>query len=189
MKKEADILSDISLEEYIVLEETGDVRHEYYYGKLFAMPGETLLHNEICINLLTILRNIFLPKGWKLYMESVKVQIENEPIYLYPDIVLTAIQAINNRIDQYIIHQPILIAEILSDSTRKYDSTDKFIQYQKIPSLKYYLLVEPEKKVVTFYEKCEAGEWQSKVFTELTEIIYFAHMQGSIALSDIYTGI
>jgi Uma2 family endonuclease len=52
-----------SLEEYIKLDETGMLRHEFYDGKLFAMPEETLLHNEICIRLLMVLTTILKPAG------------------------------------------------------------------------------------------------------------------------------
>lgn len=147
LKKE----KNFSLEEYIRMDETGTERHEFYNGKLFTMPEETLLHNEVCIKILILLKALLQTKGLKTYIESVKVKIADENVYLYPDIVV-----MDPKVDAsegqrgYIIHHPILIAEVLSDSTRKYDSTDKFIQYQKISSLRYYLLVEPEKHIVLF---------------------------------------
>jgi Uma2 family endonuclease len=188
MQKATDIEKNYSLEEYIKLDETGTIRHEFYRGKLFAMPGETLLHDEICIRLLMFLMTALQPKGWKTYIESVKVKIEGEEIYLYPDIVVMnptdeAAKTPNN----YIIHQPALIAEILSDSTRKYDSTDKFIQYQKISSLRYYLLVEPEKHVVIFYEKEESGEWLAKTFTDMEEVILLPFFQTQLTMAAIYS--
>jgi Uma2 family endonuclease len=76
---------------------------------------------------------------------------------------------------------------VLSDSTRKYDFTDSFIQYQKISSLRYYLLVEPEKLVVIFYEKDDNGEWAESTFTEMEEIISFPVLQSQLTLADIYS--
>jgi Uma2 family endonuclease len=176
-----------SLEEYIKLDETGLLRHEFYNGKLFVMPGETLLHNEICIKLLMILTTALKATGWKIYIESVKVKIETEEIYLYPDIVVTKPQENSSaKTDKYIINQPVLLAEVLSDSTRKYDATDKFILYQKISSLRYYLLVEPEKHVVIFYEKDDAGEWSAMTFTEMDELISLQALEAKFTLADIY---
>ncbi|MCW3114940.1 MAG: Uma2 family endonuclease [Segetibacter sp.] len=185
MQQVTDTDKRYSLEEYIKLDETGMLRHEFYDGKLFAMPGETLLHNEICIRLLMVLTTILKPAGWKSYIESVKVKIENEDIYVYPDIVVMK-PGEETANKSYIINKPVLIAEILSDSTRKYDSTDKFIQYQKISSLRYYLLVEPEKHVVIFYEKDEAGEWSGKTFTEMNEVIALPFFDAQLTLADIY---
>jgi Uma2 family endonuclease len=177
-----------SLEDYIKLDETGVLRHEFYNGKLFAMPGKTLLHNETCIKILLLFTSTLKAKGWKTYIESVKVKIETEDIYLYPDIVVTKPQeAGHTTSDKYIIHNPVLIAEVLSDSTRKYDFTDSFIQYQKISSLRYYLLVEPEKLVVIFYEKDDNGEWAESTFTEMEEIISFPVLQSQLTLADIYS--
>lgn len=188
MQQITDTDKNYSLEEYIKLDETGMLRHEFYKGKLFAMPGETLLHNEICIRLLMLLTALLQSKGWKTYIESVKVKIADEDIYLYPDIAVMNPAEEENKPDKsYIIHHPYLIAEVLSDSTRKYDFTDKFIQYQKIPSLRYYLLVEPEKHVVFFYEKEENGEWSAKTFTEMDEVISLPFFQTQLTLADIYS--
>ncbi len=188
MKRTGNISSVTSVEEYIRLDESGPVRHEYFNGKLFEMPGETLLHNEICINVLVLLRSMLISKGWKVYMESSKVKIESEDIYLYPDLIVRKdeLSAPAASLNKYIINNPVLIAEILSDTTRKYDSTDKFILYQKKSSLQYYLLIEPEKQVVIFYEKDDNGEWSAKTFTELTETIGLSKLDAEISLSNIY---
>lgn len=187
MQQTTDINKLFSLEEYIKLDETGTIRHEFYHGKLFAMPGETLLHNEVCIRILILLTNLLKKDFFKIYIESVKVKIENEEIYLYPDIVVIEAKDLLQTNKSYIIDKPVLVAEVLSDSTRKYDSTDKFIQYQKISSLRYYLLVEPEKHVVIFYIKDDSGEWSSKPFTELTEIILLPALEAEFTLAEIYS--
>ncbi len=174
-----------SLEEYIKIDEEGTVRHEYYNGKLFEMPGASILHNNICLQLHFTLRSLLKLKGYQVNVESVKVKIENEEIYLYPDVLVTGekLQTTND----YVVYQPILLAEVLSDSTRKYDSTDKFILYQKISSLRYYMLIEPEKHVVIFYEKDDAFEWSAKTYTELTEVISLSKLQAEFTLADIYS--
>jgi Uma2 family endonuclease len=173
------------LEDYLKLEEAGEVKHEFYYGKLFEMPGAAVLHNNICLKIFLSLYNRLNVFGFQVNVENVKVKIENEEIYLYPDVLVT--KESFKTMKDYIVHQPVLIAEILSDSTRKYDSTDKFIQYQKISSLRYYLLVEPEKHVIIFYEKDENGEWSGKTFTDMDEVIALPFFETQLTLADIYS--
>ena len=188
LQQSIDISKDYTLDEYIQIDESGTERHEYYFGKLIAMPGESLLHNEICIQILTLLKAMLANTGYKVYIENVKVSV-NEKIYLYPDIVIMKEQpAANLPFKDYIIYSPLLIVEVLSDSTRKYDLTDKFIQYQKISSLQYYLAVEPQKNLIIFYEKDDTNNWIAKTHTALNDIIQLPKLQTAIALSDIYTG-
>jgi Uma2 family endonuclease len=189
MPQAIDISKKYTLDEYIRIEEISLEKHEFFYGKLITMPGESLLHNDICIQLLILLRSLLTSKGYKVNMESVKVNIEGEEIYVYPDVVVTRKeQGANLPYKDYILYKPLLVAEILSDSTRKYDLTDKLIQYQKISSLQYYLAVEPLKQVVIFYEKDETNNWSAKTFTENDEAIVLPKLDAVIRLGDIYAG-
>ncbi len=173
-----------TVEEYLALEAQSELRHEFFYGNLFEMPGTTILHNELCIALLMILKSQLLKGEFKILMESVKVRISSEDIFLYPDVVVAPVG--QNSVDSYVINDPVFIAEVLSDSTRRYDSTDKFIQYRKIDSLQYYLLVEPEKRVVIFYEKAADGDWVAKTYTENDEEVKLPKLNATIRLGDIY---
>ncbi len=87
---------------------------------------------------------------------------------------------------QYYSTQPVLIAEVLSESTRKFDMIDKFIQYQKLDTLQYYFLVEPDKYLVILYKKAVKEDWQSNTFTAITDTIDLPKFNISIALKDIY---
>ena len=75
---------------------------------------------------------------------------------------------------------------MLSDSTRKYDTVDKFIQYQKIDSLQYYILVEPEVYSVHCFSKDEKGEWQAAIYTKLEEVIDLKLLSIQLPLQSIY---
>jgi Uma2 family endonuclease len=176
-------LKKMSVEEYLTFEDTSDVRHEYFDGKLHTMPGTTDFHNEICLQIAFLLRNLLKSKGYKVYMENVKVRITDSK-YTYPDVFVTgdSRDSESRRIKQY----PVMIIEVLSDKTRVYDKTDKFILYQKIASLKYYLTVEPEKPLVECYSLQEDGTWEVETFTSLSEKITFTSLNIDLEMADIY---
>jgi Uma2 family endonuclease len=173
-----------TVDEYILLDEASDIRHEFINGQLYDMSGTSDLHNEIVGNLYFYLRNVLKESTEKIYFENVKCKIQGEEYYTYPDVFIT-----NNESDhenKYVKQHPSLIIEVLSDSTRKYDSVDKFIQYQKIDSLQYYILVEPEVFSVHCFSKEENGEWQASIFTKLEEVIELKLLSIQLPLQSIY---
>ena len=87
---------------------------------------------------------------------------------------------------RYFTTEPILLIEILSETTRKFDLTDKFIQYQKIPTLQYYLCVEPEQQVIIFYFKNDIGEWMTETFTKNESIINLPALNISFTVQAVY---
>jgi Uma2 family endonuclease len=87
---------------------------------------------------------------------------------------------------RYYTTEPVLLVEILSEATWKFDLTDKFIQYQKIPALLYYFCVEPEQQVIFFYYKNETGEWLAETFTKDESIINLPALNISFRLKDLY---
>jgi Uma2 family endonuclease len=47
----------VSRQEYLEFEETSEERHEYIDGIIRPMPGELRPHNEVAINIVTLLRH------------------------------------------------------------------------------------------------------------------------------------
>jgi Uma2 family endonuclease len=123
-------------------------------------------------------------KGYEVYIENMKVKIQNENQYYYPDIFIT--KEAETDENKYVQFEPELIVEVLSETTRAKDMVDKFIQYRKINSLNYYLIVEPEKYLVLCNFKDENGEWNMVSYTKPDEIIQFPKLNISLLLADIY---
>ncbi len=173
-----------TVDEYILLDEASGIRHEFINGQLYDMSGASDLHNEVGFNLTLLFKTLLGKKGFKVYMESVKCKIQGEEYYTYPDVFITNNERDNEN--KYVKQHPSLIVEVLSDSTRKYDSVDKFIQYQKIDSLQYYILVEPEVFSVHCFSKDEQGEWQAAIYTKLDEVIDLKSLSIQLPLQAIY---
>jgi Uma2 family endonuclease len=150
-------------EEYIAFELSSDIRHEYVDGKLFEMPGESKLNNDIAGNIYILLKAQVKAKGWNIFSHDVKLKVAGQKIYFYPDIFIT-----NERSSEsdYVSSSALLVVEILSASTRHFDMFDKYLAYRKIPELRYYLLVEPTKKLITLCQKDDKGEWSTELFDE-----------------------
>ncbi|HEV2832876.1 MAG TPA: Uma2 family endonuclease [Hanamia sp.] len=170
--------------EYFTLEESGDIRHEFINGNLIEMSGASREHHFICQNILLALLYSTKPLGFNIFIENMKVKIQNENQYYYPDIFIT--KESQTEENKYVQFEPELIVEVSSETTRAKDMVDKFIQYRKINSLNYYLIVEPEKYLVLCNFKDENGEWNMVSYTKPDEIIQFPNLNIFLSLADIY---
>lgn len=169
-----------SEEEYFLFEEKCELRNELVNGNLIAMSGVSFEHNDITLGIYSLLKKLLKGDNYKISVESVKVK-NPAGNFFYPDVMVC-----HPNPEKYFSEHPILLVEVLSESTRKYDLTDKFIQYQKISSLYYYLCVEPEQQVVIFYLKNAEGDWMTETYSKETDVVNLPQLSTSFTLKDIY---
>ena len=174
----------LTAEEYLEREKSSEVKHEFYYGKLIDMPGNTKLHELIKKRLSRILDSLLETAGFETYTSDIKVSAETGSIYFYPDVVL--VKRVEQSADDYVAINPVLVVEVLSDSTRTYDTVDKYIQYRKIPTLQYYMLVEPDTMLITCLTKQDDGEWLSNIYTKPESMVPLDKLNVSVRVGDVY---
>ena len=168
-------------EEYFLFEEGSELRHELINGNLYEMSGISIFHNDIVGNIYFILRSILMGTEWRIAFENFRIKTPDGN-YFCPDIAVC-----HPQLEKYFSEKPVMIVEVLSDKTRKYNLTDKFLQYQKIPTIEYYLCVEPEQQVVIFYRKQDDGEWMTETFTKDEHEILLPKLNITFTVKDIYT--
>ena len=151
-------------EEYLHLEHASLDKHEYYRGELFAMAGAGRVHNIISVNLLTVLRTQLKGKGCRPFGSDTRMYIPQNTLYTYPDIAVYCNNSFETQEDNFT--EPVIIIEILSPSTKKYDSGQKFELYKDIPSLKEYILVDSESIHIEAFRINEDDNWQSEVYNQ-----------------------
>jgi Uma2 family endonuclease len=166
-------LSKMTIEQYLEWEPQQDLRYEYVNGEVFAMTGGTIPHNDIALNLYRNLYPHLRSRGCRANVSDVKVQVRPNSPYYYPDVIVSCDpQDLNAR---KFIQNPTIIAEVLSPGTSAKDRGEKFTDYQKIPTLKEYLLIDSEKIAVERYFRGEGRMW-----------LYYPYIIGdAIALSSI----
>ena len=149
------------------------------------MAGTSKGHNDIAGNIYILLRNKYKPLGCSVHSESVKLELEKENYYVYPDLLLSCDNA--DKTDDYLIRNPSLIVEVLSPSTESYDRRVKLAQYRKIKSLKYCLLVSQSSPFVEIFGRTN----QSDLFTYdsaagLDPIIQLPLLDFALPMSKVY---
>jgi Uma2 family endonuclease len=174
----------MSVEEYIQYEERSDIRHEFDNGKLIAMAGTTDKHNDICHNIKAALKKQLKNTPCRIQVENVKVRLTEHKRYTYPDVFVTCDE--RDLADAYIKRYPSVVFEVLSDSTRVYDKTAKFMAYKKIDTIQHYILVEPDSIDIEIFSKNTDGEWSAQSFHTITDTLPIAALAINVPISEIY---
>ncbi|WP_310111172.1 Uma2 family endonuclease [Azospirillum sp. BE72] len=144
----------ITPQDYLAAERTAEVRHEYVDGEIFAMVGASRRHATIVGNLFVALRQAARARGCQACANDVKVRVEAANAFYYPDLVATCA---GGGDDPYVVKDPVLVVEVLSDSTEAIDRREKRTNYQKIPSLREIVLVSQTERQVEVYRRDGAG--------------------------------
>jgi Uma2 family endonuclease len=140
-----------TFEEWLALEDTSSERHEYYYGEVFAMAGGTTAHNLISGNIFSSLRLFARKTDCRVFFADVKLELVENKYYVYPDVLYTCHS--EDKRAPLILRHPVLIVEVLSDSTEVYDLNTKLNYYTKLPSLLYYLIISQKNYLVHIFER------------------------------------
>jgi len=148
----------MTAQEYLAWEEEQPLRYEYLYGEVLAMTGGTIPHNQVAVNLATLLKNHLRQKGCKVLTSDAKIAVTDQGSFHYADVAVTC--NLGDRSARKYIRYPCLIAEVLSPSTEAYDRGVKFRQYRRIETLREYLLIDPDRPYVECYRLNERGNWE-----------------------------
>ena len=175
LKKEYPFITE---EEYLKGELDSDIKHEYINGKIYAMGGVSKNHSLLTSALTGEFRNHLKGKPCNTHPADFKVKIEKH--YFYPDVVVECDQ----DGDDYYTESPLIIVEVLSPSTRRYDETTKLRAYLSIPSLKEYVLVYQDMVRIEIFRKI--GEvWPSTIYN-LGDDVLFESIGLTLSVEEIY---
>jgi Uma2 family endonuclease len=173
-------------EEYLAQEEAAEFRSEYRDGEIVPMTGGSINHNQISGNIYAFLKFSLRGTTFNPYIGDLRVWIPRYRQYTYPDVFLIQGEPIfqENRTD--VVLNPCLIVEVLSNSTKDHDRTDKFRYYRSIPELQEYILVNQYEPAIEQYTKTEGDAWLFRAYEAEAEKIRFDLVGVEMTFQDIY---
>lgn len=171
--------------EYLALEEKAEFRSEYIDGYIFEMSGGTENHIQISFNLTKLFSNKLRGKC-RAYQSEMKVWVEEAGTFFYPDVTVVCGERkfYNERRD--VVENPILLVEVLSESTEKYDKNDKFLTYQNIASFQEYVLISQNKPAVQQYLRQNDGSWRYLATIGIESEVIFESVGVTLSMKDVY---
>ncbi|MHC5831669.1 MAG: Uma2 family endonuclease, partial [Nostoc sp.] len=102
-------------------EENAEYKNEYRDGEIIPMTGGTTNHNKIALNFCRKFPLAVQGQAYDIYMADVKVSIPRYRLYTYPDVIVIKGKPIYEGTGTTTITNPLLIVEVLSNSTKNYD--------------------------------------------------------------------
>ena len=146
-------------EEYLAWEQAQPARHEYRDGEIFAMAGASPEHNDIVANVLGELREALRDKPCRARASDQRVKVPASDLYTYPDVLVVCGQPEYDSEEPPSLLNPVVIVEVLSDSTERDDRGKKFRNYRTIASLRDYVLIAQDSVWVEHYIRGENDVW------------------------------
>jgi len=179
MQTSPESLPRLSPDEYLAYEREQSVRHELVEGYLYAMTGSSDRHEEIALNLAAALRAHLRGSRCRVYKGDLKIRVADD--FYYPDVF---VRCGEQRGDTYFKTDPVLVAEVLSPSTQRYDKGDKRLAYSSLPTLREYVLISQERMLVEVYSRGESGTCLR--LERPDDLLRLESVDFSISLADLY---
>ena len=176
--------SHLTPDEYLQFEETSSSKHEYIDGEVYAMAGATDAHVTIAGNIFALLLSHLRGSGCRVYIADMKVRIESENRFYYPDVMVTCDQR-DRKNSTYKLF-PCLIIEVLSDSTEAFDRGDKFADYQCLATLQEYILINSKKARIECFSRGEDGLWILQNYTWENQKFQFKSVDFTGNIAEVY---
>jgi Uma2 family endonuclease len=153
---EAQLRAPFDRAAYLAWEAEQADKHEYLAGEVFAMVGARREHVVVSLTLASRLRGHLKGTRCQSYVSDMKLFIAAADAFFYPDVMVSCDER-DRRADLALAH-PVLVVEVLSESTAAFDRGAKFAAYRKLDSLAEYLLVDIDARRLELYRR-EADHW------------------------------
>ena len=115
-----------------------------------------------------------------------RVRVDAIGTYMYPDVVVMCGKPEFEDAVVDTLLNPVLVIEVLSPSTERYDRGARFAHYRAIPSLQAYMLVAQDRAWVELYVRQPYDTWNFRACIGRPNQVDIEPLGIRIELSDIY---
>jgi Uma2 family endonuclease len=173
----------MTLAEFLEWEERQPVRYEFNCFGPVAMTGGTYGHSTIQRNLAFALTGRLRGKPCQFQGSDLKIQVGDGHIR-YPDGMVVC-----SPVDRTatVVHEPVIVFEVLGPSTAAKDRIVKAREYQATPSIRRYVMLELDSVGATVYAR--SGETWTHEILVADSIVALPEIGVSLPLAELYEGI
>ena len=179
-------VTKLTEEQYLAIDRAAEFRSEFVDGEMFAMSGGSLRHARLQRNLLFELQSALRDTGCEAFTSDMRVRVPATRMYAYPDVTVICGKPVLSDEQQDILLNPVVIFEVLSPTTEKYDRGLKFQHYRAIESLKDYILVDQNQVLIEQFTRQDDNTWTLRDYQLLDQELTIPSINVSLPVRRIY---
>lgn len=152
-------------DEYLELEASSDVKHEFLDGNVWAMAGGSPRHAAVAMRMGRLLGRALEGHPCEVYSSDLRIRVTETGLATYPDVSVICNQVELDPEDRrrHTAINPTLLVEVLSPSTEAYDRGEKLAHYKRIPALREVMLVAHDERRIDLWRRTASG-WTQLTF-------------------------
>jgi Uma2 family endonuclease len=174
-----------TLADYLALEATSNVKHEYLDGQIYGMAGGTPEHAALAAAVTGLLFGQLRGGRCRVHDADLRVRVRETGLTTYPDVTVVCGPRERDPEDAHAVTNPTVIVEVLSPSTEPYDRGDKFEHFKRMPSLEQYVLVSHRARELEVFTRGASGGWEHRAYRD-GERADLPSIGASLAVSELY---
>jgi Uma2 family endonuclease len=174
----------MTYEEYLALETSSELKHEYVNGVVYAMSGGTPEHARLATSMSYQLSRALAGRPCVVFSADGRVRIAATGRSTYPDLSVVCGRLERASDDPDAIANPVVLVEVLSDTTERSDRGDKFAHYRQIPSLQEYVLISQHTRRVEVFHRANEGWLMTEAVAGSS--VTLSSIGVTIAVDDLY---
>lgn len=174
----------MTVDEYLELEASSTIRHEYVEGHVYALAGASQQHNEIVLNIAERFRSAARQNDCRVRAMEIMLRITSNRYY-YPDALATCVP---EEFRTRAVESPCVVVEVLSPSTEQIDHREKLFAYKSIRTLRAYYIVHQDSMTVENHWRDEDGNWWHGTLHG-EGALHVPCLNIDLPLADIYEGV
>jgi Uma2 family endonuclease len=179
-------MKDLTPDEYLDQERRSERKSEYFQGEIFAIAAASPQHVLIVTNLVRELSQQLKERSCRVYSSDLRLRVTPTGLYTYPDVLVVCGDAQFADDQRDTVLNPVLIIEVLSDSSRDYDRGRKFQHYRGLPWLVEYLTVGQDAPHIEHWARQPENRWLLAEFDGISQSIRLASIGCLLRMSEVY---
>jgi Uma2 family endonuclease len=172
--------------EYLAQERTSETKHELINGEIFAMAGGTPEHARLAMRVGAELLARLRGRPCEAFSSDLRIRVPATGLATYPDVSVVCGRLELDPEDANTAVNPIVLVEVLSDSTEAYDRGEKFAHYRHLRSLKEYVLVSQREPRIEVFRRNKDGKSWTLHIADAGESAELTSIECELPVDDVY---